>query len=49
MPQPQLTEGSVRGAGILLKVSERRAKLLGLERKPYEVLEAFQVLVVMVW
>ncbi|MBD2527453.1 helix-turn-helix domain-containing protein [Nostoc sp. FACHB-133] len=42
---PQLLEGSVRAAGILLKVSERRAKLLGLERKPYELLEAFQVLV----
>ncbi|MBD2415935.1 hypothetical protein FACHB389_30155 [Nostoc calcicola FACHB-389] len=42
---PQLEQGSVRAAAILLKVSERRAKLLGLERKPYDILEAFETLV----
>ncbi|RCJ16876.1 hypothetical protein A6S26_32500 [Nostoc sp. ATCC 43529] len=42
---PQLQEGSIRAAGILLKVSERRAKLLGLEKKSYDILEAFETLV----
>ncbi|MBD2560492.1 MULTISPECIES: helix-turn-helix domain-containing protein [Nostoc] len=43
---PQLLEGGgVRVASVLLKLSERRSKLLGLDLKPYDVLEAFQVLV----
>lgn len=42
---PQLLEGSLRAANALIKISERRSKLYGLDLKPYEILEAFQVLV----
>lgn len=42
---PQLLEGSLRAANALIKISERRSKLYGLDLKPYEILEALQVLV----
>ncbi len=43
---PELLEvGNIRVASILLKLSERRSKLLGLELQNYGVLQAFEVLV----
>ncbi len=42
---PQLLEGNLRAANALIKISERRSKLYGLDLKPYEILEALQVLV----
>ena len=43
---PEFLEGGgVRVASVLLKLSERRSKLYGLDLKPYEILEALQVLV----
>lgn len=41
---PQLEEGSVRAAIVLLKLSESRSKLLGLNQKNYLVLEAAEFL-----
>jgi transcriptional regulator with XRE-family HTH domain len=42
---PQLLEGNLRAANALIKISERRSKLYGLDLKPYEILEALQILV----
>lgn len=42
---PQLLEGSLRAASVLLKLSERRSKLLGLELASWEILQAFEILV----
>lgn len=43
---PQLLEGGgVRVASVLLKLSERRSRLLGLELPSWDVLQAFQTLV----
>ncbi len=42
---PQLLEGSLRAASVLLKLSERRSKLLGLELPSWEILQAFEILV----
>ena len=43
---PQLLEGGgVRVASVLLKLSERRSKLLGLELPSWEILQAFETLV----
>lgn len=43
---PQLLEGGgVRVASVLLKLSERRSKLLGLELPNWEILQAFETLV----
>lgn len=41
---PQLREGSIRAALVLLKVSERRSRLLALDQKNYQVLEAVEFL-----
>jgi transcriptional regulator with XRE-family HTH domain len=43
---PQLLEGGgVRVAAILLKVSERRSRLLGLDLPNWDILQAFETLV----
>ena len=41
----ELEGGGVRVASALLKLSERRSRLLGLEIKNYDILEAFEILV----
>jgi transcriptional regulator with XRE-family HTH domain len=42
---PQLEGGGVRVAAILLKVSERRSRLLGLDLPNWDILQAFETLV----
>jgi len=43
---PQLLEGGgVRVASVLLKLSERRSKLLGLDLPSWDILQAFETLV----
>ena len=42
---PLLREGSVRAAAVLLKLSERRSKLLALDQKVYQLLESVEFLV----
>jgi transcriptional regulator with XRE-family HTH domain len=42
---PQLLEGSLRAASVLLKLSERRSKLLGLDLPSWEILQAFEILI----
>lgn len=43
---PQLLEGGgVRVAAILLKVSERRSRLLGLDLPNWDILQAFEILI----
>lgn len=43
---PQLLEGGgVRVASVLIKVSERRSRLLGLELPSWDILQAFETLV----
>uniref|UniRef100_A0A0C1RD43 Uncharacterized protein n=1 Tax=Tolypothrix bouteillei VB521301 TaxID=1479485 RepID=A0A0C1RD43_9CYAN len=37
-------EGSIKSVALLLKLSERRCKLLGLDQKPFEIAEAYQIL-----
>ena len=41
---PQLQEGSVRAAIVLLKLCERRSRLLALDQKNYQILEAAEFL-----
>lgn len=41
---PQLREGSIRAAIVLLKLSERRSRLLALDQKNYQILEAAEFL-----
>jgi hypothetical protein len=42
---PQLEGGGVRVAATLLKVSERRSRLLGLDLPNWDILQAFETLV----
>ena len=41
---PLLEEGSIRAAIVLLKLSERRSQLLGLNQKNYQILQAAEFL-----